>query len=60
VARQITTSAKNKSAFNPHVFLSTMSKGRNMISFQAKETIFAQGDSTDGLFFIQTGRRNLL
>jgi CRP/FNR family cyclic AMP-dependent transcriptional regulator len=59
VARQITTSAKNKSGSNPHVFLSTIGKGRNMISFQTKETIFAQGDSTDGLFFIQTGKVQL-
>jgi CRP/FNR family transcriptional regulator, cyclic AMP receptor protein len=59
VARQITTFAKNKSGSNPHVFLSTIGKGRNMISFQTKETIFAQGDSTDGLFFIQTGKVQL-
>jgi len=27
-----------------------------MLSFEMKETIFAQGDSTDGLFFIQKGK----
>ncbi len=30
-----------------------------MVSFQKKNTIFAQGDSTDGLFFIQTGKVRL-
>ena len=30
-----------------------------MMSFQKKETIFAQGDSRDGLFFVQTGKVQL-
>jgi CRP/FNR family cyclic AMP-dependent transcriptional regulator len=30
-----------------------------MVSFQKKKIIFAQGDSTDGLFFIQTGKVKL-
>ena len=30
-----------------------------MVSFQKKNTIFAQGDSTDGLFFIQKGKVRL-
>ncbi len=59
MARQITIPAKNKSPFNPHAFLSTIGKGRNMVSFQNKDTIFAQGDSTDGLFFIQKGKVQL-
>jgi CRP/FNR family cyclic AMP-dependent transcriptional regulator len=42
--------------FNPHTFLSTIGKGRAMVSFDKKNTIFAQGDSTDGLFFIQEGK----
>jgi CRP/FNR family cyclic AMP-dependent transcriptional regulator len=51
--------AAKKSTFNPHAFLSTIGKGRNMVSFEKKSTIFAQGDSTDGLFFIQSGRVQL-
>jgi CRP/FNR family cyclic AMP-dependent transcriptional regulator len=54
LAKQITT-AKRKSDFNPHAFLSTIGQGREMVSFQKKQTIFAQGDSRDGLFFVQTG-----
>ena len=30
-----------------------------MVSFHKKETIFAQGDSRDGLFFVQTGKVQL-
>ena len=50
------THPKKKLDFNPHAFLSTIGKGRDMASFQKKNTIFAPGDSTDGLFFIQKGR----
>jgi CRP/FNR family transcriptional regulator, cyclic AMP receptor protein len=53
------TSAKRKPDFNPHTFLSTIGKGRVMLSFQRKGKIFVQGDSRDGLFFIQTGQVQL-
>jgi CRP/FNR family cyclic AMP-dependent transcriptional regulator len=51
--------ARRKNDFNPHAFLSSIGKGREMVSFQKKSTIFAQGDSTDGLFFIQKGKVQL-
>ena len=50
------TIAKNQRAFDPHAFLSTIGKGREMLSFENKKTIFAQGDPSEGLFFIQTGK----
>jgi CRP/FNR family cyclic AMP-dependent transcriptional regulator len=50
---------KKRSEFNPHAFLSTIGKGRAMMSFDKKNIIFAQGDSTDGLFFIQNGQVQL-
>jgi CRP/FNR family transcriptional regulator, cyclic AMP receptor protein len=53
------TTAKKKLDFNPHTFLSTIGKGRDMLSFERKDTIFSQGDSTDGLFFIQDGKVQL-
>ncbi|MGB9197458.1 MAG: cyclic nucleotide-binding domain-containing protein, partial [Terriglobales bacterium] len=56
--KQITT-AKKKPAFNAHIFLSTTGKGRIMVSFEKKQTIFSQGDATDGLFFVQTGKVQL-
>jgi CRP-like cAMP-binding protein len=58
LAKHITT-AKRKHDFNPHDFLSSSGRGRDLVSFQKKKTIFAQGDSKDGLFFIQTGRVQL-
>jgi CRP/FNR family cyclic AMP-dependent transcriptional regulator len=51
--------ANKKPDFNPHVFLSSIGRGRKMVPFQKKETIFAQGDATDGLLFIQTGKVRL-
>jgi CRP/FNR family cyclic AMP-dependent transcriptional regulator len=51
--------AKKRPAFNPNAFLSTIGKGRDMVSFPKQSSIFAQGDSTDGLFFIQKGKVQL-
>jgi CRP/FNR family transcriptional regulator, cyclic AMP receptor protein len=55
---QITT-VKKRLDFNPHTFLSTIGKGRDLVSFEKKDTIFAQGAATDGLFFIQSGKVQL-
>ena len=57
MSSQVTTAKKND--FNPRTFLSTVGKGREMVSFGKKSTIFAQGDSTDGLYFIQEGKVQL-
>jgi CRP/FNR family cyclic AMP-dependent transcriptional regulator len=58
VTKPIRTATK-KPDFNPHAFLSTIGRGREMVSFQKKRSIFTQGDVTDGLFFIQTGKIRL-
>ena len=52
-------SATKRTDFNPHAFLSTIGKGREMMSYHKKQTIFAQGDATDGVFFVQTGKVQL-
>ena len=57
MSAHVTTVKKNN--FNPHTFLSTVGKGRKMVSFPKKSLIFAQGDATDGLFFIQEGKVQL-
>jgi CRP/FNR family transcriptional regulator, cyclic AMP receptor protein len=57
VSNKIVTAKKDD--FNPRAFLSTIGKGREMLSFGKKSTIFAQGDETDGLFFIQEGKVQL-
>jgi len=53
------TLAKKRLDFNPHAFLSSVGKGREMVSFQKKRMVFTQGDSTNGLFFIQRGKVRL-
>src|SRR5579863_3361068 len=53
------TPPKKRHDFNPIAFLSTVGKGREMLSYQKKSVIFAQGDTTDGLFFIQSGKVRL-
>jgi CRP/FNR family cyclic AMP-dependent transcriptional regulator len=54
-----TTMASEKHDFNPRTFLSTIGRGREMVSYEKKSTIFAQGDPTHGLFFIQKGKVQL-
>jgi CRP/FNR family transcriptional regulator, cyclic AMP receptor protein len=49
----------SKADFSPRTFLSTIGKGREMVSLEKKSTIFAQGDATDGVFFIQGGKVQL-
>src|SRR5437868_9829074 len=51
--------AVTKADFKPRTFLSTIGTGREMVSLEKKSTIFAQGDATDGLFFIQKGKVQL-
>jgi CRP/FNR family cyclic AMP-dependent transcriptional regulator len=50
---------KRKPDLNPHTFLSTIGTGREMVSFAKKRRIFTQGDSRDGLFFVQSGKVKL-
>jgi CRP/FNR family cyclic AMP-dependent transcriptional regulator len=57
VSIQVPSAKKND--FNPRAFLSSIGKGREMVSLGKKSTIFAQGDATDGLFFIQEGKVQL-
>ena len=51
--------AQKKLDFNPRTFLSTIGKGRTMVSFEKKSAILAQGEPTDGLYFIQQGKVQL-
>jgi len=53
------TPVKREPGFNPHAFFSTTGKGREMVSFHKKQSIFSQGDSRDGLFIVQTGKVQL-
>src|ERR1700692_4918691 len=51
--------AKKRRKFDPQTFLSTIDGGRTISSFSKKQTIFAQGDSSDAVFYIQEGRVKL-
>ena len=54
-----TTLAKKKSDFDPRKFLATIGNGRRVVAFPKKETIFAQGDAADAVFYIQAGKIRL-
>ena len=42
--------------FDPKTFLSTINGGRKIAAFTKKQTIFAQGDSADAVYYIQEGK----
>jgi CRP/FNR family transcriptional regulator, cyclic AMP receptor protein len=50
---------KKKRLFDPNAFLATMGEGRKPVLFPKKQTIFAQGDPSDAVFYIQEGRVRL-
>jgi CRP/FNR family transcriptional regulator, cyclic AMP receptor protein len=51
---------KKPIAFDPKTFLSTIDGGgRKIAAFPKKQTIFAQGDPSDAVFYIQNGRVKL-
>src|ERR1039458_6605702 len=51
--------ANTKRDFDPHAFLSTIGEGRKSVLFRQKQGIFAQGDTADAVFYIQTGKVKL-
>jgi CRP-like cAMP-binding protein len=56
--KQMATSTIRRN-FTPHIFLTTIGSGRRLLSFQKNHLIFAQGEASDGLFFIQAGKVQL-
>jgi CRP/FNR family transcriptional regulator, cyclic AMP receptor protein len=51
--------AKKNFDFDPRKFLATIGEGRKVVAFAKKQTIFAQGDSADAVFYIQEGKVRL-
>jgi len=51
--------AKKLSKFDPRTFLSTINGGRKIAAFLKKQTIFAQGDPSDAVFYIKEGKVKL-
>ena len=54
-----TASAKRKPEFDPEALLATIGEGRKAMLFPKKQTIFAQGDAADALFYLRTGKVKL-
>jgi CRP/FNR family transcriptional regulator, cyclic AMP receptor protein len=54
-----TTLAKRKRDFDPKQFLATIGEGRKVVAFPERQTIFAQGDAADAVFYIQEGKVRL-
>ncbi|HYW38830.1 MAG TPA: Crp/Fnr family transcriptional regulator [Terriglobales bacterium] len=54
-----TKSAKKSRDFDPKRFLSTIGEGRKAVAVPRKQRIFAQGDSADAVFYVQTGKVKL-
>ena len=52
-------SAKKKRDFDPNTLLATIGEGRKIVSFQAKQTVFAQGNPANAVFYIQKGKVKL-
>ena len=52
----IPVAAKKLSKFDPKKFLSTMEGERKVAAFSKNQTIFAQGDPSDAVFYIQKGK----
>jgi CRP/FNR family cyclic AMP-dependent transcriptional regulator len=50
---------KSNREFDPHAFLATIGEGRKAMLFPKKQTVFAQGDPADALFYLQTGKVRL-
>jgi CRP-like cAMP-binding protein len=51
----ITAKKKNRE-FDPDVFLATIGDGRKILAVLKKQTIFAQGDEADAVFYVQQGK----
>jgi CRP/FNR family cyclic AMP-dependent transcriptional regulator len=50
---------KKKIEFDPKTFLATIGAGRKRMSVPGKQSIFAQGENADAVFYIQKGKVRL-
>jgi CRP/FNR family transcriptional regulator, cyclic AMP receptor protein len=55
---ELPVAAKNR-GFNSEKFLVTIGKGREIVAFRSKHTIFSQGDAGDTVFYLQRGKVRL-
>ena len=54
-----TVATKKNGGFNSDTFLATIGDGRKILSVEKKETVFAQGDVADAVFYVQKGKVRL-
>jgi len=55
----LVAASKKLIRFDTKTFLSTIDGGRKIVAFPKKQTIFAQGDSSDTVFYIKEGKVRL-
>ena len=55
----MTSRAQKKSVFDPKLFLAQIGRGRKILAYRKGHTVFAQGDSCDAVFYIQSGKVKL-
>ena len=55
----LVAASKRLVKFDTKTFLSTINDGRKIEAFPKKQTIFAQGDSADAIYYIQEGKVKL-
>jgi CRP/FNR family transcriptional regulator, cyclic AMP receptor protein len=56
---RLVAASKKLIKFDPKTFLSTINGGRKIEAFAKKQTIFAQGASSDAVFYIKEGKVKL-
>jgi CRP/FNR family cyclic AMP-dependent transcriptional regulator len=54
-----TARAKKGPEFDPDSFLATIGEGRKIVTAAKKQTIYAQGDAADSVFYVQKGKVRL-
>jgi CRP/FNR family transcriptional regulator, cyclic AMP receptor protein len=56
---ELVSASKKLIKFDPKTFLSTINGGRKIEAFSKRQIIFAQGDSSDAVFYIKEGKVKL-
>ena len=51
--------AKKNRGFDPHNFLATIGEGRSLLAVLKNQSIYAQGDQADAVFYVQEGKVRL-
>jgi len=48
--------AESSTVFDPHLILTKLAGGKSTQEYQSGESVFAQGDKADAVFYIQSGK----